>query len=473
MNELPKITEIDISRQASALAWLRLTDYAMVVLCGFWAIDMVSAYVVNPALFDTPMVAFVAIALGVVGFGAYTGWRHVGVIDPSVWRAYRIAFPMLIVVCLVPLLGQLAADRGVANIFEQRRSETVLQLSALLNALWIAVASLLGWVALMSLRRTKIGTIDATVERMLSTLAMHAGTSAPQAATLPRVNMPRGLAIGSAGALVLLVIALAPIPDDERFANAYLRALPQLNLLGFFLLVRARRYFQVNAESLLGVDQRPPILFLRSFDDDEKQQFASSQKALLDFSLETRLSNHFSRFGPFIAVGSPKETIPQIGAARALLRDDEWQGRVLGWIKDASVIVMYSGTTQWVNWELRQVIELGRATSLILMIPEIKGWRPWRRRKNVEGRAEMIREVFRNTPWTEELMAFSDFLHLRAMLFRADGSMVMIRSRSRSRDAYHLAALVAHQQLFDPGRVGDGVGQRAPRLPLSGASPGP
>ena len=54
-----------------------------------------------------------------------------------------------------------------------------------------------------------------------------------------------------------------------------------------------------------------------------------------------------------------------------------------------------------------------------------------------------------DTPWHEELMAFNDFAGLRAMLFRADGSMVMVKSRSRSRDAYHLAALIAHQQLLD------------------------
>ena len=85
------------------------------------------------------------------------------------------------------------------------------------------------------------------------------------------------------------------------------------------------------------------------------------------------------------------------------------------------------------------------------MFPEIRGWRPSRRKREIAARAEHIREVFRDTPWAEELLAFSDFAGLRAMLFRGDGSMLMIRSGSRSRDAYHLAALIAHQQLIDPG----------------------
>ena len=35
------------------------------------------------------------------------------------------------------------------------------------------------------------------------------------------------------------------------------------------------------------------------------------------------------------------------------------------------------------------------------------------------------------------------------MLFRPDGSMVTVKSRSKSRDSYHLAALVAHHILID------------------------
>ena len=77
--------------------------------------------------------------------------------------------------------------------------------------------------------------------------------------------------------------------------------------------------------------------------------------AFLAFSLEARLYYHFSRFGPFVAIGSSTETVPMVGAARVLLSDDEWQPRVPSWIRDTKLIVMYSGTTHWVNWELRQV----------------------------------------------------------------------------------------------------------------------
>ncbi|MEO8662048.1 MAG: hypothetical protein ABI693_26515, partial [Bryobacteraceae bacterium] len=80
----------------------------------------------------------------------------------------------------------------------------------------------------------------------------------------------------------------------------------------------------------------------------------------------------------------------------------------------------------------------------------------------IVNRVEQLREVFRNTEWNEELLEYNDFASLRAMLFRADGSMVMIRSRSRSRDSYHLAALIAHQQLLDPAIASDSLAAPAP-----------
>ena len=84
MNRPGGIDEIDISRQARALAWLRLTDYMLVVICGFWAIGILSETVVSFFSSDTQEYVFqLLIMAAVLGYAAYTGWRHVGVIDPT------------------------------------------------------------------------------------------------------------------------------------------------------------------------------------------------------------------------------------------------------------------------------------------------------------------------------------------------------------------------------------------------------
>jgi hypothetical protein len=377
------------------------------------------------------------------------------VIDPAVWRAYRVVFPLLLAFCL--LIAWAAVPEGtLADLMEQDRIQFVQQVSTLFSSLQIGVLAFIGWISLMLLRRMKIAGMGVTVEQLLSRLTKRAGSSAIHATRIRPINRPRGIAVGAAGALIL-AFNLLPLPESKLLADAKLRMNNQIQLLGFFLLVRARRYFQVDADSLLAVDRRAPILFLRSFDDDEKQRFASSQKALLDFSLETRLSNHFSRFGPFVAIGSPKEAVPQPGAARVLLSNDEWQPRVVRWMKDAQVIIMYSGKTHWVNWELRQVIENACSTRLILMIPEIKKWRSAKRSEEISARVKQIREVFQGTPWEDELSNYDNFAQLRAMLFRADGSMIMVKSRSRSRDSYHLAALMAHQLMIEADAANEAI----------------
>jgi hypothetical protein len=467
----PLITEIDIDRPARALALVRWSDYVLVLGCGQGALallpDLAVAFV-NAQWIELAVTVPIVAAFT---FAAYTGWRHVGVIDPRVWRTYLLVFPLL--AALAAFLGLATAATWMSqdgNPFDHPRS-----FMTVAGLLYFAGFAIPGYVCVRKLRRSRIAPMGARLDVLLERLNARGGTSGLEVAGLRRPASGRGLTLGALGAALLLINAFLPVPDDARTASNMFRLNQQLNALGFFLVVRARRHFQVSADALLAVDKRPPVLFLRSFADDERPKYASSERALVDFSLETRLANHFHHFGPFIAIGSPQDALPQPGAARVLLPDDQWQSRVLDWMRAAGVIIMYSGTTEWVNWELRKVIESGRATSLILMFPEIKGWRGSRRKQDIATRVAQIRDVFSGSPWTEELTAFNDFAGLRAMLFRADGSMVMIKSRTRSRDAYHLAALLAHQQLLDsasatsPATVNDNPTPLWRRVAVGGA----
>src|SRR4029453_19641506 len=99
MNKVPRITEIDISKQPRALAWLRKTDFGLIVPCGYWAICLLLDLVVSFPSADAGPLIFELITLLVLCFLTYTAWRHVGAIDPSVWRTYRVVFPLLVVLC--------------------------------------------------------------------------------------------------------------------------------------------------------------------------------------------------------------------------------------------------------------------------------------------------------------------------------------------------------------------------------------
>jgi hypothetical protein len=453
-----QIAQLDISGPARALSVLRYSDYTLVVACGLGAIGVIPEIFSSAANGNWTELITQTLIVAVFLFAAYTGWRHVGVIDPRVWRAYPWVFAALsaVAVLMAGSLIMVWVSQG-KNPLDDLNS-----LMGVMTGLWFAALAIPGFVAAIVLRRMRIASVGAPLSDLISGLRNRGGVDAPHATHVDRPHFRRGLFYAIAGGCILLAGTLTPAPSDTHYVSTFYRLSQQLNLLAFFLIVRARRYFQISADSLLAVDKRAPILFLRSFTDDERVKYGNSQNALLDFSLETRLANHFSQFGPFIAIGSPQETIPQPGAARVILSDDEWQSRVLGWMESANLIVMYCGTTKWVNWELQKIVERGRSTSLILMIPEIKGWRASKRRQDIVNRVQQLREVFRNTEWNEELAGFDDFASVRAMLFRADGSMVMIRSRSRSRDSYHLAALIAHQQLLDPTIANDSLPAAAP-----------
>jgi FHA domain len=440
-----QIREIDISGPARALRFLRMTDYLLVILCGSWLLNLLALPFVEPEMRWGGELLFNVAAIIVLVFSVYAGWRHVGVIDARVWRVHMIAFPLLAFFCVLVLASTLFTG---FNSNDGIKLENFQEFNSIFTMLWLSGGAIAGFVSVLLLRKMRIAAFGVPLVELLRDLKSYEGKRDPEAKTIKKVDAPRGTVFGVLGGLILLVVVFAPLPNNSRMASNYARISQQISLLGYFMLIRARRYFQISAASLLSVDKRKPILFLRSFEDDERVKFGGSEKAFLDFSLETRLLNHFAGFGPFIAIGSPKDPIPQIGAARAVLSDSEWQPRVMAWMSEASVIVMYSGKSQWVTWELAKLVNTERVAKLILMIPEVKGWRSAIRSKDIAARMEHVRDAFGNTKWRGALAALQNSQDVRAMLFRSDGSLVVIKSRPRNRDSYHLAALIAHYILL-------------------------
>ena len=235
----------------------------------------------------------------------------------------------------------------------------------------------------------------------------------------------------------------------ERESRSYL-----LFFIGLALLLRSRRYFQADADSLLSVDRRAPILFLRSFADDAKGgwrlilSFFLGFSRLLDYSLELRLAGYFMHFGPFVAVGTPNEKVPQLGAARKSFGEGEWQDAVVGWAKSAQLISIFVGSTKWVNWEISQVISLNLTDRLILLMPESRFWLPWRHSSAMKQRLAMLAQAMASTPWSAAISQVGRARSVRAVVLERDGRISVIRSVLRSRDSYHLAAVIAHHMIL-------------------------
>jgi protein-S-isoprenylcysteine O-methyltransferase Ste14 len=111
-----------------------------------------------------------------------------------------------------------------------------------------------------------------------------------------------------------------------------------------------------------------PILYLRSFKDDE----IAGKRDVTVLTEEEELTKAFERIGPMIAIGRPGETLPDTGAARAYFRDDEWQAAVHHYFDISRLVVLRAGLSQGLLWEIQNSIQLLDPAKLILLIPFLK-----------------------------------------------------------------------------------------------------
>jgi len=329
------------------------------------------------------------------------------------------------------------------------------------------IAAALGVWGLFVFMRTPVRP-STTPMSYLDAVEVERGKQTPPRQRGEPIDRTRGLIFLGLG--IVLLVVLVAYPDFGFVINVLLAVLLGVGI--FVCLIRARQYFQTSADSLLEHDKRAPILFLRSFSDDPKINAAAGVTyegvaRLVDFSLETRLTNHFMQFGPFIAVGLPSEAVPQIGAARAKLSDEEWQAAVRDWMETSSVIVMYAGTTKWIGWELERIIEGGWSDKLIILFPPVLPFPgifqgTWLKRQtaDIAARFERLKTTFAGTKWADAWDVEAPETVVCAQL-RPDGTVAFTRSQRRSKDAYDLAAKIAHLALLDAlpldtgGRTGD------------------
>ena len=210
-----------------------------------------------------------------------------------------------------------------------------------------------------------------------------------------------------------------------------------------------RRYSQPSADEALHGDTRAPFLYLRSFDDDFDSHWRPVNilrflsfplNMVFDYSLEDRIARLFRRFGPLVAIGSPREKMPVLGAARVLLDDASWQAAVLKWMDAAKAIVVLAGHTDWLVWEILQIRERHLTKKALFIFPPSG-------RRNADIRLDTVRRAFSGSQWETALAGIDRPGSLRALVLRENGGIVLVRSRSRSRDMIHVATMVAHYLL--------------------------
>ena len=139
---------------------------------------------------------------------------------------------------------------------------------------------------------------------------------------------------------------------------------------GILMINRGRKFSLKSADELLAMDQRPPVIYLRSFKDDKKAAApAVLTNWLAFFTEEEQLVHVLNDFGPCVAIGQPGEQLPDLGASRMYLADDEWQDKVREFLVKSNLVVLRAGTTPNFFWEVEQSAKTGRPENLIVLVP--------------------------------------------------------------------------------------------------------
>ena len=207
--------------------------------------------------------------------------------------------------------------------------------------------------------------------------------------------------VGGALALVLLVVGLAlaatglagltfgpslsGLERSQRFGvePALLHVITLvagvvLLVIGGFVVRLARMWARASADRLRARDPRRPVLYLRSFEDDDLQlpSVVSARRPFLELfaqrgsdPFEESIAWQLAPYGPIVAIGRPGRSIHSLGAARELLPDEIWRPAVSERMAAAGAIVVTIGSTDGLRWELAQLVSGGHLGRTVFVVP--------------------------------------------------------------------------------------------------------
>ena len=186
----------------------------------------------------------------------------------------------------------------------------------------------------------------------------------------PEARSGRGFGYQLIGWVMVIaggLIAFAGLSTGSRASGVSVLFVLVLMVGGFALVARGRRYSTPIGESPL--DQRSPIVYLRSFRDeaDEASVTAFFRDALTGEQLagdiphsgpteQLLLAQFFSTIGPYEALGNPGEDVPQTGARRIYKEHDKWQSDLSQMLGRARLVIVHAGATPGLKWEIGHLI---------------------------------------------------------------------------------------------------------------------
>ena len=187
-------------------------------------------------------------------------------------------------------------------------------------------------------------------------------------------------ALRLAGAIILIVGLVA------GFLNPLLAIVPCY--IAYLLLRRGKKHAVQIGDSVLKDDGRPPVLYLRSFKDEEHdssvfhrfKNLASSDKTWLAETVpnngvqeQDALGYVFRKIGPYIALGKPGEELAELGSSKLYASNDEWQNTIRAFFEKSRLVVFRAGVTESLKWELAEIVRTLNPRKVLMVLPIKEG----------------------------------------------------------------------------------------------------
>ena len=117
-------------------------------------------------------------------------------------------------------------------------------------------------------------------------------------------------------------------------------------------------------------DPRAPVLYLRSFADDDVVANANIVRGFIQLSTEEeQFAKVLNRIGPFLAIGDPREGLPDLGATRLYVGDGDWKKNVEALLAAAQLVVLRLSATEGLLWELQVALTRLEPNRLLVLVP--------------------------------------------------------------------------------------------------------
>jgi hypothetical protein len=194
---------------------------------------------------------------------------------------------------------------------------------------------------------------------------------------------------------------------------------------------------QPYGKDLRGLDRRRPVLYLRSFHDDNRTVETTQPTVIVDKQVdgdfEQEIASIASIYGPFVCIGEPGVQ-PTSGAARDYYEGEAWREEVLKLMSEAVIIVMVAGYTEGLHWELTTAVERGWARKLVFLFPPGDPYHA--------ARWDWVMSVFPETE-TRTQMAQARRDGVIAMHIDAQSTLVTFATERQSARSYQTALALA------------------------------